>query len=143
MILALRIAHIAIAAAWFGHKLLIPGDIRRSISGDPDLAGPFLDRLRRAERFGQLTGIGTLLSGVALLGAVGVETVDVGVWIGLGLVVTAIAVGAIVARPASTELREAVGRGDRVEATIAARRISQVLSVESVLWVGALVAMVA
>jgi hypothetical protein len=64
-------------------------------------------------------------------------------WIGLGLVVTAIAVGAIVARPASAELREAVGRGDRVEATIAGRRISQVLSVESVLWVGALVAMVA
>jgi hypothetical protein len=142
MIVAFEIAHIAIAAAWFGHKLLIPGDIRRSASAGADQAPAFLVRLRRAERLGVLTGLGTLLSGSALAWLVGVETVDIGVWVGLGLVLAAIATGAIVGRPASRRLREAVSNGDRVEATIAGRQVSQVLGVESLLWLGALTAMV-
>ena len=142
MIAALTIAHIAIAAAWFGHKLLIPGDIRRSVSGGADQAAPFLARLKRAERLGQATGLGTLLSGGALLWAVGADTVALGVWIGLGLVLAAIITGAIVARPASKRLEAAVNAGDRVAATIAGGQISRVLGAEGVLWVAALTAMV-
>ncbi|MGD2060412.1 MAG: hypothetical protein PVF87_06085 [Acidimicrobiia bacterium] len=142
MIAALTILHIAIASAWFGHKLLIPGDIRASAGLKTEQAGRFLQRLRRAERLGQLTGVGTLVSGAALWWAVGFETVDAGVWVGAGLVVGAILVGAAIGRPASNQLRYAVERGDRVEATIAGGRLSRVLAVESLLWVGALAAMV-
>ncbi|MGH3649834.1 MAG: hypothetical protein ACRDU9_03925 [Acidimicrobiia bacterium] len=142
MILALRILHIAIAAAWFGHKLLIPGDIRQSAGAAPPQASALLGRLRRAARLGQLTGLGTLLSGGLLAWAVGVETVSVGVWVGLGLVLTAIVIGATMGRPASNQLRAAIEEGDRVAATIAGRQINQVLGVESLLWMGALVGMV-
>ncbi len=142
MIDALRILHIAIAAAWFGHKLLIPGDIHRSAAADPSQAQAMIDRLKRAERLGKWTGVGTLLSGGALLWAVGVDEVGIGVWVGLGLVICAIALGATTARTASNHLREAVTRGDRVGATIAGGRLSRVLGMESLLWVGALTAMV-
>jgi hypothetical protein len=142
MILVLDILHIALAAAWFGHKLLIPGDIRSSVHAGQAESEALLKRLRRAERFGILTGIGTLLSGSALLWLLGPETVALWIWVGLALVVVAIGIGGTIARPASRRLREAVGRGDRVEATVAGRQVNRVLAAESRLWVGALVTMI-
>lgn len=142
MIAALRILHIVIAAAWFGHKLLIPSDVRASAATVRAQAGPFLRRLKRAERLGQWTGLGTLLSGVALWWAVGFNTVDIGVWVGAGLVLAAIVIGATSGRPASKRLRTAVEQGDRVEATIAGGQVNRVLGIESLLWLGALTAMV-
>lgn len=141
MIVALTVVHVAVAAAWFGHKLLIPGDIRRSAGASPGDAAGLLARLRRAERLGRLTGLGTLLTGGALVWAIGADTVGVGVWIGAGLVVGAIALGAVVARPASKRLMAAVDAGDRVAASIAGAQIGRVLGVESLLWLGALSAM--
>jgi hypothetical protein len=73
---------------------------------------------------------------------VGIDTVDTGIWVGLGLVVVALIVGAMTGRPASRLLRDAVARGDRVEATIAGGQVSRVLGLESLLWIGALVSMV-
>lgn len=138
MILVLTFAHVAIAAAWFGHKLLLPGDIRTSVHAD---AEDLVPRLRRAERFGILTGLGTLISGAGLMWAVGVETVSLWIWAGLALVIAALAVGALVGRPASKRLRKAVESGDRVAATVEGRQIGRVLGVESLLWLGALTTM--
>lgn len=73
--------------------------------------------------------------------AVGIETVSLWIWVGLALVIVAVGIGAVVARPASKRLRDAVSRGDRVEATVAGRQIGRVLEVESLLWLGALVTM--
>jgi hypothetical protein len=142
MIVTLEIVHIAIAAAWFGHKLLIPGDIRRSVHAGQSESEALLRRMKRAERLGIVTGLGTVLSGGALLWLVGVDTVAIGIWVGLGLVLAAIFLGATLGRPASKRLREAVSRGDRVEATIAGGQISRVLGLESLLWLGALTSMV-
>jgi hypothetical protein len=142
MIPVLTILHIAIAAAWFGHKLLIPGDVRASAGARAEQGGPFLLRLRRAERLGVATGLGTLLSGAALWWAVGFDTVGVGVWVGAGLVLGAVLTGATMARPASNRLRAAIEDGDRVAAVEAGGRINQVLRIESLLWIGALTAMV-
>jgi hypothetical protein len=142
MIVTLEIVHIAIAAAWFGHKLLIPGDIRRAVHSGSTESEALLGRMRRAERFGILTGLGTLLSGGALMWLVGIDTVEIGVWVGLGLVLAALFLESLTGRPASRRLRDAVSRGDRVEATIAGGRISRILGVESLLWLGALTAMV-
>lgn len=142
MVVALTAVHIAIAAAWFGHKLLIPGDIRRSAGAGKAQSEAFLARLRRAQGFGILTGLGTVLSGVVLAWVVGVESVGPGVWVGAGLVAAAIALGAIVARPASRRLDAAVKAGDRVGANRAGAQVGRVLEIESVLWLGALIAMV-
>jgi hypothetical protein len=141
MILTLRILHVAIAAAWFGHKLLVPADIRESVHAGQANAEALMKRLRRAERFGILSGLGTLISGGALMWAVGIETVSLWIWVGLALVLVAIGIGATVARPASKRLRAAVGRGDRVEATVAGRQINRVLGIEMLLWVAALTTM--
>lgn len=100
-----------------------------------------MKRLRRAERFGILSGLGTLISGGALMWAVGIETVSLWIWVGLALVLVAIGIGATVARPASKQLRAAVSRGDRVEATVAGRQINRVLGIEMLLWVAALTTM--
>lgn len=142
MIAALNILHIAIAAAWFGHKLLVPGDIRASAGARTGAAAPFLARLQRAERFGFTTGLGTLLSGAALWWVVGFDAVDAGVWIGAGLVIGAILIGATMGRPATKRLREAVESGDRVAATVAGGRVNRVLGIESLVWLGALTSMV-
>jgi hypothetical protein len=142
MVVALTAIHIAIAAAWFGHKLLIPGDIRRSAGADNAQAQAFLARLRRAQGFGILTGLGTVLSGALLAWVVGVESVGPGVWVGAGLVLAAIALGAIVARPASRRLADAVQTGDRVGVNRAGAQVGRVLEIESALWLGALLAMV-
>jgi hypothetical protein len=141
MILTLRILHVAIAAAWFGHKLLVPSDIRESVHAGQANAEALLKRLRRAERVGILSGMGTLISGGALMWAVGIETVSLWIWVGLALVLVAISLGAAVARPASKRLRDAITRGDRVEATVAGRQINRVLSIEMMLWMAALATM--
>jgi hypothetical protein len=142
MLVALTVIHIAIAAAWFGHKLLIPGDIRRSAAAGDAQADAFLARLRRAQGFGILTGFGTVLSGGMLAWEIGVERVRPGVWVGAGLVIVAIALGAIVARPASRRLVDAVQASDRVGASRASAQVRSVLGIESLLWMGALTAMV-
>lgn len=141
MVLTLTIAHVAIAAAWFGHKLLLPGDIRASVHAGQDEWEDLVSRLKRAERFGILTGLGTLLTGAGLMWAVGIDTISFWIWGGLALVVVAIGVGALVARPASKRLVAAVEAGDRVAATVEGQRISRVLGAESLLWLGALTTM--
>lgn len=138
----LEIVHIAVAAAWFGHELLIPSDIRRAVHAGGAESEALLGRIRRAERFGILTALGTLLSGGALMWLLGIDTMDMGVWVGLGLVLAALALRVTMRRPASRGLRDAVTSGDRVEATIAGGQISRAVGLEILLWLGALVAMV-
>lgn len=119
--------------------MLVPGDLRASLNeGAP--AELLIGRLDRAERLGQVTGVGTLLTGALLWWNVG--SVDTGVMVGAGLVVIAILIGATVARPASNGLKEALRRGDASKARSSSQRIVGVLAVESALWVGALAAMV-
>jgi hypothetical protein len=86
--------------------------------------------------------LGTLATGALLVVLIGPGSVSDGVWVGLGLVLAAIALGGIVARPASNRLRSAVGSGDLALARQSAGSISQVLIAESLLWSGALIAMI-
>ncbi len=138
--LALRVLHIGLAAAWFGHKLLIPADLSDSLV-DQERAHALIPRLARAERLGVATGVGTLASGLILAWHVGFATVGVGVWVGLGLVLVAIGLGATMARPASAGLIAGITSKDLPAARNAATRVQQVLAAESVLWATALVAM--
>ena len=141
MDLFLRVLHVAVAAAWFGHKLLVPGDIRSAVTAGTGSTRELLPRLKRAERLGQVTGVGTLLTGGLLIWHVGYDTVAVAVWVGLGLVLLAIVIGAVVARPASHEFFAAADAGDRPAAARAGRVISRVLAAESLLWAVTLVLM--
>ena len=140
MLFALRVLHVAVAAAWFGHKLLVIPDLRTSLDRQhraEDLVG----RLARAERLGIGSGLGTLVTGLVLLAATGFGAVSAGVYVGLGLVVGAIVLGATVARPASLGLSSAIGRHDLVAARGFAARLQGVLGAESLLWGLSLAAM--
>lgn len=141
MITLTKILHIAVAAAWFGHKLLVPFDLRSSL-GSQSEAESLLGRVRRAETFGIATGLGTLITGGILVFVIGPRIVPTAVYVGLSLVIVAIAAGAVVARPASNALRASIGDRDLVAARSAAARLTSVLAIESVLWSAALVTMV-
>lgn len=135
-----RVLHIGTAAAWFGHKLLIPPDIGRSLRSVGE-ARSLVVRLRRAEPLGIGTGMGTLATGAILVLLVGADAVGAWIWVGLGLVVAAIVLGASLARPASTRLQAAVRRSDLNEARTQGQRLSRLLVAEALLWAAALVTM--
>jgi hypothetical protein len=61
---ALLVVHIAAAAAWFGHKLLIPGDIARPSAPDRQAASDMVVRVGRAARSGIGSALVTVLSGI-------------------------------------------------------------------------------
>lgn len=143
MDLSLRVVHVVFAAAWFGHKLLVPGDLKTALAGGQEELVDLVPRLNRAERMGQVTGLGTLLSGLSVAAWLGFDSVEPQVFVGLGLVVLAIAIGATIARPASNNLRSAVAGGDRTGAAVAGRQIRRVLAAESLLWAVTLVLMLA
>lgn len=142
MLTLVRVLHVGLAAAWFGHKLLIPADLRRSLGG-VEPARALMARLGLAEQLGVITGLGTLLTGVVMVFMIGPAVVRSGIYVGLGLVLGAIAIGATVARPASVRLRAAVTAGNLEAAIPEARTLSQVLAAESLLWAAALVSMLA
>ena len=141
MDLFLRFLHIAVAAAWFGHKLLVPGDIKAALASGQGESNDLVPRLNRAERLGQLTGVGTVLTGLLLAWFVGFDTVAATTYFGLGLVVLAILIGATIARPASNALRSAISNEDRAGAALAGRQIRRVLAIEGLLWSATLVTM--
>lgn len=141
MELFLRFLHVAIAAAWFGHKLLVPGDIKAALASGQEESVDLLPRLRRAERLGQLSGMGTLLSGLGLAWFLGFDAVALANYVGLGLVVLAILIGVTVARPASNALRSAIAVENRAAAALAGSQLRRVLAVESTLWVVTLLLM--
>lgn len=141
MFLVAKWLHIAIASAWFGHKLLVPADLRQISTATPEFARASLPRIERAERLGIVTGVGTLLTGGWLVFLVGPSVVQPTIYMGLGLVLVAIALGALVARPASLRFRRAVTEADRDAAERSAGTLSMVLTLEAVLWTGALLTM--
>lgn len=134
MDLLLRVLHVGVAAAWFGHKLLVPKDISSTVTTGMDETRALIPRLNRAERLGQVTGIGTLFTGLGLAWYLGFDTIAVTVWIGLGMVVLAIVIGATTARPASNRFRAAVAESDRPSAAREGRALSRVLALESLIW---------
>lgn len=137
-----RVVHVAVAAAWFGHKLLIPADLRHATRGmtgpDPQL----VTRIRRSQRLGIATGLGTLATGAFLVALIGQNVVPFRIYIGLGLVLVMFLVGSIMARPAWATLKVSLEEGTRTTATSAARRLGRALNIESILWVAALITMV-
>ncbi len=143
LLTALLIAHIATTATWFGHKLLVPGDVRASLNAGVDAARLLLPRLVRAERLGIASGLATVATGVALvLDIGGFSVAPARIHIGLGLVLVMFSMGAAVARPASRHLRAAVDAADLDAAARAARHLLAVLYLEQALWLAILVLMV-
>lgn len=142
MIVATKIVHIAFAAVWFGHKVLIPRDMRQSIHHPVD-GGGFIRRIERAERLGIGSGLGTILSGIGLiLLTTGFAGTPLRIYFGLAAAIAMVFVGGLVARPAWKEIREGIIDDDLPRAAAAERPFTRALMIENLLWIGALGAMV-
>jgi hypothetical protein len=101
-----------------------------------------VERLGRLARVGIGAALLTLASGVGLLWIAG-WTASAVLGVGIMCALGAIAVGAAFARPAWNGLAAAVADEDLAVAGAYGRRFSRWLTVESVLWIAALWAMVA
>lgn len=138
----LLIIHIGAAAAWFGHKLTVPREIRTSLVAGGDVAEAMVHRLSITARLGISSAVVTVLSGVGLLWNAG-WTASAVLGLGIMAAIGAIALGAGAARPAWNGLAAAVADGDLALAAAFGRRFSRFLHLENLLWLAALAAMVA
>lgn len=136
------IAHIAVAAAWFGHKLLLPRDIRVSVR-EPATGAHLIGRMRRAEMLGITSGVLTLGTGIWLmLLTTGFADAPVEIHIALGAVIAMFLVGFFVARPAWRNIRSAIEKGDTPGAAGGVTAFNRALGLESLLWILALTMMI-
>lgn len=143
MILATKILHIAFAAAWFGHKLLIPRDVRQSLHNPVESAG-LIQRMKRAERLGIISGLGTLLTGIGLILLTdGFADTPLRIYLGLAAVLAMFAVGGFAASPAWRDLRRGLESDDLPGAASKLGAFTGALRLEALLWILALTSMLA
>lgn len=139
---AALIVHILFASAWFGHKLLVPRDVRVSVRQE-ESAGYLIERMGRAQRLGVVSGLGTLATGLWLMElTTGITDAAVETYIALGAVIAILVVGATATQPAWKRVRKAIEAGDIPAAAGGAGRFNRAINLESLLWVFALTMMV-
>lgn len=142
MLVATKVIHILFAAAWFGHKLLVPRDVRQSVHVMTDSEG-LIRRMHRAERLGILSGLGTVLSGVGLIPlTTGFAKTPVRIYLGLAAAIEIFIIGALVARPAWNEIKGGIETGDAPRAAAGVKPFTRALVLENLLWIVALGSMV-
>lgn len=141
MILLIKILHVTFAAAWFGHKILIPRDLRHSIHNRHENQG-LTSRIARAERLGIFSGLGTLATGLGLVYlTTGFAATPLRIWLGLAAVLAMIAVGALVASPAWRDVRAGLEANDLPAAVSRVGALVGALRLEGLLWILALTTM--
>lgn len=141
MILITNILHVTFAATWFGHRLLIPRDLRQSIHSRQEHMG-LIQRVVRAERVGMVSGLGTLATGIALIVlTTGFADAPLRIWLGLAAVIAMIMVGALVGSPAWREVRAGLEANDLPRAVSRVGALIRALRLEGLLWILALATM--
>ncbi len=139
---AVLILHILVAAAWFGHKLLIPRDVRMSVR-QQESASLLLVRMSRAQTLGVASGLLTLGTGAWLMYlTTGFTSERWQIYAGAGAALAMFFVGGLVARPAWNRLRVAVEQGDTPLAVGAAKGFNRAINLESLLWILTLTMMI-
>lgn len=135
------IFHVAFAAAWFGHKLLIPRDVRISVR-HAESASLLVDRMKRAQRLGIVSGVGTLGTGAWLMYlTTGFTDAPLPIYIALATVIAMFAVGATIARTAWNRIASAIADNDIPAAAGGVAAFNRALNLESLLWILALTMM--
>lgn len=141
MLLITKILHVAFAAAWFGHKLLIPRDLRQSIHNRHEHMG-LIRRVVRAERVGIVSGLGTLATGIALIVlTTGFAETPLRIWLGLAAVIAMVMVGALLGSPAWRDVRSGLEANDLPHAVSRVGPLIGALRLEGLLWILALTTM--
>lgn len=143
MLIALKVLHVTLAAAWFGHKLLIPRDLRRATDPDGDRTG-LVARMLVAQRLGIGAGLGTLLTGIGLVfSTTGFRDAQVTIYIGLSAVLVMFIVGGMFASPAWKRIEQSLAGEEATQISADVLTFNRALGIEAMLWVVALSAMLA
>lgn len=141
MILITKILHVTFAAAWFGHRILVPRDLRQSIHNRHEHMG-LIQRVVRAERVGIVSGVGTLATGIALIVLTsGFAETPLRIWLGLAAVIAIFMVGALLASPAWRDVRAGLEANDLPRAVSRVGSLIGALRLEGLLWIVALTTM--
>lgn len=141
MILLFKILHVTFAAAWFGHKVLIPRDLRQSMHDRHENVG-LTKRMARAERLGIISGLGTLATGIGLIAlTTGFADAPLRIWLGLAAVLAMFLVGGLVGSPAWRDVRAGLSDNDLPQAVSRVGALIGALRLEGLLWVLALTTM--
>jgi hypothetical protein len=136
------VAHVAFAAAWFGHKLLIPRDVRVSVR-EQESGHTLVGRMRRAQGLGLVSGLLTLGTGVWLVTlTTGFAKAPVTIYIALATVIGMFLVGLLAARPAWNRIKAAIDAGDTPGAVGGVTSFNRAMNLESLLWILALTMMI-
>jgi len=135
------ILHVVFASAWFGHKLLIPRDVRVSVR-TVESGQLLVDRMQRAQRLGIASGLGTLATGVWLTYlTTGFFDASVPTYVAFGVVLLMFVVGATAGRTSWNRIRDAIASNDVPGAAGGVSAFNRALNLESLLWILALTMM--
>jgi hypothetical protein len=108
LLFALKVLHVLAAAVWLGASLTVPADIRHALGLGPPHSRELLTRLRAVGRLMNTSALLTLLTGIALVLAVGgFGSVPHRIHAGLVLTLLAVAAGKWLIRPAIVEIAQA------------------------------------
>ena len=129
---SVKFIHILFASVWFGASILTSSDVRQTIeAGKPHLE-MLVRRISEAEKVGIVSGVATLLSGLAIVFlAGGFEFVSSGVSIGLGTTVMTFIVGVFLASPTWRRILSIIKRdGDLGQAKMLTSRFTAYMYIE-------------
>lgn len=108
LLFLLKIVHVAAASVWIGGGLTAPRDIRRTLTLGPPHVDELMPRLRTIAKIMNHSALLTLLSGIAIVFAVGgFAHVPHRIHVGLLLTLLAVAAGRWIIRPAIGEIARA------------------------------------
>ena len=109
LLFVLKIVHIAAASVWIGGSLNAPRDIRRTLPLGQPYVGELMPRLGAIARLMNQSALVTLVSGIAIVFAVGgFGRVPHRIHLGLGLTLLAIVAGRYLIRPVLGEIARAI-----------------------------------
>jgi uncharacterized membrane protein len=146
LVFTLKVLHIAVSAVWIGGGLTAPRDIRRTLVLGQPHTGELMLRLRAISRLMNGSALLTVLTGLALVFAVGGFTrIPHRIHVGILLTVLAFVAGRWLIRPVLGQIAAAIKGPEPVSEETARRIVGKfwlVNGVEHGLRLGVLVVMV-
>jgi hypothetical protein len=144
MYIGLRLLHILCMTAWFGSMLFVTGDVKRTIAAGPAHLPLLRDRVGRVNRVAGIAGALTVLSGFALIFAVGgFKAVPPAIHTGMLLGLIAWAIGALGFGRTWTALSVRLDAGaDAASVADLVKRLGMFTGLFHATWLAALLTMV-
>jgi hypothetical protein len=140
--LALRFLHVLAAATWLGAALWAAGDVRRTLAQGQPFVTALAARTRPALRLDFWSGIGTVVTGMALIGVLYAGMPPVGILVGFVAAVVRLLLQALVAEPALRRVTDLITAGDLAAAAAPAKRLGMISGIGHLLWIVALAGMI-